>query len=423
MSPPVAIALSTKEKTELSRQVAPPLIDAARKGKILLFWFDGSTSMEGVNLPFEMMNGNSGPNAIHTNVVGGADTAIAYALTTLLNHPNNYAYVGLHENDVLHLDSEWFEKTMALFKIGKRDGLKVGAVSTRCYEDRILIARDGYAVMHNLGAGQVIFSRQAAEIVLRHMRTGWTHVNRSLFAQLSGIDIGGYWAFRGAHHVLGADWHFDTVLAAHGLASLALVPSPVEMIGQVPPLEEQGLTIVKGDTPITDRHNDKAFERFVERTKAIRGGTWKASWPGLFHSISGQAHIFPHQVAHLGGSYDGDWHLRWLQAWGPFVWRAEEGATLSVPVSGACELLISGGKDGGKVSVSVPDANWHCEPELIPEGNDGQVLAFPLPPVPLCRTVELKALTPGICFCGIKCMEPQPQQVGLSFDHSWLPPI
>jgi 2-deoxy-D-gluconate 3-dehydrogenase len=130
------------------------------------------------------------------------------------HHDFKYTHIGLVENDVL-LDKDWFDQTMALFEQGKAAGLEVGAVSARCYEDRILIQRDGYAITHNTGAGMIIFSRKAAELVLQNYRTVFTTENRLLFAQLSGIDIGAYWAFRGSQHWLVADWNFDRVLAVN----------------------------------------------------------------------------------------------------------------------------------------------------------------------------------------------------------------
>ena len=136
---------------------------------------------------------------------------------------------------------------MELFQRGKQDGFNVGAVSARCYEDRILFQRDGYAVTHNLGAGMIMFTREAAELVLANYRTVWTTENRTLFAQLSGIDIGSYWAFRGNQNFLVADWNFDRVLAAHGLASLALTPNRATMLDQdIAPL---GLKYADGNPP------------------------------------------------------------------------------------------------------------------------------------------------------------------------------
>src|ERR1700677_940218 len=191
----VAIAFSTCDRPELTKRSIEPLLQPR---KFDLHWIDGSKTKEGQQLP-----GQYHFRQFHPQILGGSGPAIVYALSTLLNL--RYEYIGLVENDVLLKDG-WFEDMMALFERGKEDGLEVGAVSARAYEDRILIQRDGNAVMHNLGAGMIMFSRKAAQLVLQNYRTVWTTENRLLFAQLSGIDIGKYWAFKGEQQFLVADW-------------------------------------------------------------------------------------------------------------------------------------------------------------------------------------------------------------------------
>lgn len=422
----VAIAFSTKDRVELSKRTIEPLV----RSQHALYWVDGSDTQEGQELPNKYpLTGSFG------NVRGGADAAIAFSLTMLLAQPQNFSHVGLVENDVLLTDPDWFEKTMALFEYGADDGLKVGAVSARCYADRILLQRPDYAVMHNLGAGMVIYTREAAQLILKYFRTGWTNANRLLFSQLSGIDIGAYWAFRGGQHILCADWNFDTVLAAHGLASLALTPSPVEMIGQTPSLAEQGLTLATGS--VTERIDDYAFQLYCDRTQAIREGKFAPAWPGLFHVEPGCSVIFPHQLPYIGSLYSGDWLLKWTMGFGPFAWKAGEERywerpdgrptgglfpRLDVPILGPCDLLVSGGDAGGKVHVIDKSSGFEAAPNLQPEGDQGQVLALNVPSSCGYREIELTALTPGTVFYGIKCYNPQPYNPSLSFDHSWLPP-
>ena len=443
----VAIGFLTKDRIELSRRTIEPLL---QPDKFDLFWFDGSNEPEGQNL----VNAYSRRHP-YGNIKGGPDAAVAFGLTTMLqssdyidpkgnhgwNNKPRYDYVGLVENDVL-LPPDWFDKTMALFEQGHADGLEVGAVSARCYEDRVLIQRPDYAICHNLGFGQQIMTRKAATLALKHMRTTFTTDNRLLFSQLSGIDIAAYWAFRGAQNFLCSDWGQDKILAAHGLASLALTPSPVEMIGQTPSLEEQGLTLKRSahgtlDIPIGSA---QAFELYRERTAAIRAGDWQPSWSGLFHRDSQGQIIFPHQIPYLGGRYSGDWTLKWAQGYGPFAWQAEEKAfpfyetrpfsttpelqrpRLTVPVLGPCDIMVSGGASGGKVRIVDHQSGFEAEPELYPEGEQGQVLALTIPNAAGYREVELTALSPGVAFYGLRCREQQPVKQNLAFDHSWLPP-
>ena len=173
--------------------------------------------------------------------------------------------------------------------------------------------------MHNLGAGMVILDREAARLVLDYYRTQFTTENRAIFAVLAGTDIGRYWAFRGGEHMLVADWRWDALLASRGLVSLALTPSPVEMIGQIPPLAEQGLKLVT--EPKQEPAELAIFERYRDNLNAIRSGYLK-----LPDYRFCQNYIFPHQIPLLGGSYAGDWKLKDAQGFGPFAWRAGDSA-------------------------------------------------------------------------------------------------
>src|ERR1700681_2930885 len=168
----VAIAFLTKDRVELTKQSIVPVCDAP----VDIFFVDGSETPEGREFPrkyclqekrLEQLAERLGTVEFHDDIKGGADAAVAYALTKMLADPL-YDYVGIVESDVL-LEPRWFELTMALF-----EGYGVGAVSARSYRDRVLFQRDGYAVMHNLGYGMVIWSRKAATLALSHFRTCWT---------------------------------------------------------------------------------------------------------------------------------------------------------------------------------------------------------------------------------------------------------
>src|SRR5262249_30543635 len=151
-----------------------------------------------------------------------------------------------------------------------------------------------------------------------------------------GLDIARWSSFVSHSTRTTADWQFDTILARHGLASLALVPSPVEMIGQDPPLEQQGLRIA--DKPVELLRDDKAFDRFCERTRMIRNGSLvlPATTPQFSSDMATHA-FFPHQIGLLNGSCEGEWRLKWSQGFGPFAWRAvEPGAVVEVDVQGPC---------------------------------------------------------------------------------------
>src|SRR6266705_883147 len=181
----LAIGYSTKDQVELTKQTIEPLLST----DLAVYWADASVSEEGIRFPK-----SCGITAERGFV--GAEAAIAWKVSKVLAASENYTHIGLIENDVL-LEANWLEPTLALFEKGEKDGFSVGAVSPRSYVDRVLIQREGYAVMHNIGAGAIIFTREAAEIVLRSFRTHWWLDNIRLFAQLSGIDLRTYAAFRG----------------------------------------------------------------------------------------------------------------------------------------------------------------------------------------------------------------------------------
>lgn len=405
----VAIAFSTCDRVELTKRSIEPLL---QPNNFDLFWIDGSRTGEGRDLPFSY-----GADVHHpcTGITGGSGAAIVYALTRMLEYPG-YNYVGLVENDVL-LGDNWFHPTMELFSHGWGDGFnKVGAVSARCYEDRILVQRDGFAVCHNIGAGCIILAREAAELVLNYYRTQWTLENRAIFSVLAGTDIGRYWAFKGGEHMLVADWRWDALIASRGMCSLALTPSPVEMIGQPMPLADMGLKLVT--EPKQEPAEREIFERYRDNLNAIRAGELK-----LPDYRFCQNNIFPHQIPLLGGSYSGDWKLKDAQGFGPFAWRAGDGpCSMEVPIFGACELLVSGGIHGSRVKVEDTYTGFSCDPDLMAEGPQGSVLELTIPPAMAHRTIKLTA-SPGMIFYGLKVNHSQPERPKVKFDYSVLPPI
>lgn len=422
MTKPLALAFLTKDRVDLSERSIEPL----KKDDIDLWWIDGSSTEAGRSFA---MNHRPFAGHLHANVTGGADRAICYALTTLLNETES-PYVGIVENDVL-LHSDWLGPTLALFARGAADGLDVGAVSARCYDDRILVQRDGFALMHNLGSGHIILTRQAARIILDHYRNPWSMENRRTFCQLSGIDIGKYWAFAGSQQFLTVDWGFDAVLARHGLASVALTPTLCEMIGQDPPLAAQGLRLA--DKPVELLRNDDAFEKFTKNTRAIRDREMTLG-DQRFTYVGDSWIIFAHQTDAINGLYTGNWRSVWSQGFGPFCYEAgreltdeydyhSPGATseLYVPVSGPCSFIVSGGKTGGKVELIDTHSGYQCAPDLPPEGDARQTMQFAVPAAVSYRTIRLRMLTPGVRFYGIRTQEPQPYDPAWTFDYTVLP--
>lgn len=404
----VAVGFLSKDRCELTKRTIEPLLQDG----IDVWWFDGSRTAAG-----EALLADYPVHKKFANVRGGADAAIVCALTTM--YKAGYDYIGLLENDVL-LHQDWFGPTMALFERGRADGFPVGAVSPRAYEDRVLFQCDGYAVMHNLGAGCVIFARAAAEGILHHYRTGWTTENRSVFAQVAGVDIGRYWAFRAAEHFLTADWQFDRILASAGAASLALTPSPVEMIGQVPSLAEQGLALV--ERPVELLRNDKKLLTYRDNLHALCDErSLSMTNSALFKDPSGGLTAFAHQVGYLGAKYSDGWRLQWSQGFGPFAWRAEEAASVQLSALGSIEFLVSGGEKGAKVRAVDTESGYEISPELPPAGTH-QLPQLLVPGLYSQRDVVLE-VEPGAVFYGVRSNWPQMIDLMFGFDYNCLPPV
>ncbi len=371
----LAIGYSSKNQVELTSQTLPRLLEFIPRDICQVHWIDGSDDLAALRY----FNLNAYGCETHGNVKGGADAAIVWKLSKLLAD-ENYTHIGLMENDVL-LDKDWYEPTMELFEKGKRDGLDVGAVSARSYVDRILIQREGYAIMHNLGAGFVIFTRQAAAIVLQSFRTQWWQDNVRLFAQLCGIDLRTYAAFRANEQWVTTDWGFEAQLARQGLASLALTPAKCQMLGQNPPLAEQGLELTTG--PIEQLRNEETFKQYRLSLAQLGAGALLIERPQILHRSGSAMIFFPHQVGMLGeefgsqearGPYNGNWRLKWTQGLGPFSYRVGPGGgSLRVPISGSCSFLLSGGT-GTVTGSTVSDirSGFRAEPVLHPEA-EGEI--------------------------------------------------
>jgi hypothetical protein len=425
----VGIAYSSKDRVDKTKRTLKPLLQP----KLFdTWWYDGSQNKEGQ----AFHEAKCGSVYSATRLTGGSCRYIVCALTQLLEcgreEGRPYDFLGLVENDVM-LHEGWFERTIGLFETGKKYGLEVGAVSARCYVDRILIQCDGFAIMHNLGAGMVIFSRHAAELILNYYRTGMTTENRKVFSLLSGVDIGPYWAFKGSDHMLVADWSWDRMLAQHGLCSLALTPTKATQLEKI---KDQGLVLAK--KPVKELDNPKALVRYSTSLFRIREGHEEFPiTPGmrLFHGDTWT--IFPHQLPTLGAVYSGDWRLKWSLGYGCFAWKAGPGESVdetavpvkwdnppmvNIPIIGSIDVLVSGGENGGQVRVEDEHSGFFCEPMLQPESQVG-TLAISVPGSYTYRNIRVIALTPGIVFYGIRSKEAQPYLPHVKFDFHLLPPL
>lgn len=274
--------------------------------------------------------------------------------------------------------------------------------------------------MHNLGAGMIVLTREAARLILNTFRTPFTTENRLVFSQLAGVDLAEFWAFRGGEHFLTADWWWDAMLAAHGYASLALVPSKAKMIGQ--DIATQGLQLC---TEPRDHVADPSATFVTYQANLARneiGQLQPAINEPFYRDAAGQV-VFPHEIAKLGGVYFGEWKLREMRGFGTFGWESRDAtAALDVPVLGQCELLVGGGKDGGRVRLTDPSTGYVVKPTIKPEGDETAILSLHVPGGVQYRMLTLQMLDPGLSFLGLRCATTQPYDPFVEFTYETLPP-
>ena len=217
-----AFAYSTKDRTDLTLQTLPS-VDVDNRFDVL--WFDGSSSQEGRKLPGQFEFKSSPLREVHFDVTGGPDVAIMTALHRMVDA--GYDYCGLIENDIL-LGEGWFDAILAALKSAQRDGLPVGAVTARTIDSRVLFHRPEFAVMWNLGAGMALFTREAAEIILRDYATTASDWLSSRWKKGAGITLGDdIWELHMQQNRrgLGVDWTFAARLMEHGLSCIGTLPN------------------------------------------------------------------------------------------------------------------------------------------------------------------------------------------------------
>ena len=223
--PRIGFALSTKERTELTRQILPGL-DC---GGFDLIWCDGSKTPDGRAFARADHFSKTPLKEIHHDVTGGPDAAIQFSLKRLL--ALGYDYVGLIENDI-QLKPGWLEAMFSAWRAAERDGFKVGAVTARTAASRVLTRTANYTVQWNLGAGMALFSRAGAEAVLKDYQLTGAKKMHEFYQSHLGVDLSAVWELfmdqpdRG----LGADWHYAPSLMKSGLVALGVMPNYAENI-------------------------------------------------------------------------------------------------------------------------------------------------------------------------------------------------
>lgn len=196
-----------------------------------LIWNDGSTEGGVPALAKNYKFKNAKLVEVNYGVTGGAEAAVCFGLSRLLKL--GYDYVGLIENDILFRPG-WFRALLKLFSQGADDGIVCGSATARSFESHVLEYRSGYSVQSDIGAGMVLFSRAAAEIVMEKYANPsslqmTTHSWQKFYADHFAIDLrkfSPFWAYPPEKSFpCTLDWGYTPSLYLRGHASLGTIPS------------------------------------------------------------------------------------------------------------------------------------------------------------------------------------------------------
>lgn len=402
----VLVTFSSKDRPELTKRTAEALFKTHADGAVSfdVDWHDGSTDEEALKLP-----GQYRPEFFSRTPGSNPDSIYLSAINRFITVRREYSHLAFLENDVL-VHPDWLMRCLELFEIGHRDGLLVGATTARTYRERVLIQRDKYAIMHNIGAGCIVMSRPAVNKLQLSYRTGHTMENRHTFAMLANVNIGGFidpsWPWGMDNHHITADWSWDAVFGRHGFASLGLVPSMAEMIDQ--PIEPLGLSYAS--EPVESRRSTETFDTFLKRTTLIREGKLTLPFGPLLRTppeVNDTMVVFPHQFHRLDSSVSKDqWAVKWEQGFGPFAFVSKsDQARIELKVMGyaivVCETLPG---QTGRLLLSDDVDPKSYRPQMSP----GPRVGVHLPGSGnVYRTISIQADGPGAVVYGVM-LNPQP---------------
>lgn len=224
----IGFSLSTRDRYLFTLQT---LQNLDTEGGFDLIWNDGSTEPGVPALARNYKFQNANLVEVNYGVTGGAERAVCFGLSRLLDL--GYDYVGLIENDIV-FSPGWFSALKNLFSLGAADGIVCGSATARSFESHVLEYRSGYGVQADTGAGMVLFSRAAAEIIMELYSNPsslqmTTHSWQKFYADLFGLDLrtfSPFWAYppdRAFPCTL--DWGYTPSLYLNGYASLSTIPS------------------------------------------------------------------------------------------------------------------------------------------------------------------------------------------------------
>ncbi len=222
----VGFALSSKNRAAFTRQTLEAM---DHDGGYDLIWNDGSDEPDARDLPKNFHFRNARLVEVNYNVVGGPDKSICFGLERLLQL--GYDYVGLMENDIV-MQPGWYVRLMHLFELAASEGIACGAATVRSFQGRVIEHRSGYSLNWGTGAGMILFSRPAAEVILRQyskLRMSTGSISRfysrlfQLELNLRSQDPSGNWGTRDMWLTL--DWGYTPMLYMHGYTSVGSIPN------------------------------------------------------------------------------------------------------------------------------------------------------------------------------------------------------
>jgi hypothetical protein len=342
---PVCFSLSTKDRVPYTLEAIQGL---AFEGAFDLLWFDGSASPEGRQLPGTLAPTLGCLREIHTGVTGGPDFAIFAALVRMLEL--GYGYCGLLENDI-RLSPGWFDALMATIAAGQADGLAVGAVTARAFNRRVLFHRPSYAVTKLTGAGMILFTRAAAEIVVGNYRTTTGDEAATCISAIAGSDRADP---DGQDTRTASDLVYETHLMRHGLCVLSTLPVLGRNLDDVDPTGLLGG--YAAPDPTAARADAAAFAVFGRRCATIRATVEPYNPPYLYFASMGLWCLYLHHLLFTRDSpatVRGRWKIVWEKFNGPFAFEAlDPDCEIAFPLHGALRgVFCSRTADGAIVEL------------------------------------------------------------------------
>jgi hypothetical protein len=276
----IVFSISTKDRVGLTKRM---LKGVDTETGFDMIWCDGSNTEEGKDLPEKYEFKNVLLKKVYHDVRGGSGRAVAFSLEKMIEL--GYDYCGLLENDIL-LSPGWFKVLKKTIERATSEGIPVGAATVRSYNSRVIEYRDGYTINWAMGAGMVLFTRQAAQLIADAIKKYHYPENyyfnlsvpnkwyiRQFYAKEFGIDIGSTpewygirknFIMRNGDKFLtppAFDWSYSVILYKAGLASVGSIPSLVEDTGA----DDYGL--VNGQSVTSEMNKTGMNVPFVDYSK------------------------------------------------------------------------------------------------------------------------------------------------------------